>query len=210
MFRSLCAVMALLVSVGCGGGGRTSSGGSAVGTLAVTWMSSGVWVSHVGNPGIIGDSDEGTFEIEFDAMATGADVWLNGAEPDLSGLGDALGLALEFSEKGDAVLLGATFTSPSGALMVGVPGVDARFLVRNGETERFVVTAVVRALADGFVVVRIVDIVYGDVTGESDVSYASDLEQLFTPDIFLGSFGYVDPYSGSFGYDLPTTVGGKG
>lgn len=189
MSRMLLAVVAVFVSlffVGCGGGGGSTSS-APVGVMTAEWMSSGVWVSHVADPSVPGDADEGTFQIEFDVTANGGDIWLNATKPDLSGDGHAMGLELVFNGKGDAVLLATTLVSPSGATMTGVPGVDARFLIRSGETERFQMTAVVRALADGFYVVRIGDIVYGDESGGSDVSYVGDLDLFFTPDLFLST-----------------------
>lgn len=182
-FGVLAVVLALTA---CGGGGVSTSG-ARIGVPEVMWMSSGVWVSHVADPSVPGDADEGTFEIEFAVTSAGGDAWFNGTKPDLSGDGHATGLEFVFNGKGDAVLRDATFVSPTGALMVGVPGVDARFLVREGEIERFKVTAIVRALADGFVIVRISDIVYGGPSAGADMSYLGDLDAFFTPDLFLST-----------------------
>lgn len=144
-------------------------------------------ISHVGD--IVGsgagDDDQGTFEIVFDVTAFDGDVYIDGTSPTLTGAGALLDLNL--SETGTHALTSATITSPSGATMSGVANADARFLVAEGTTERFKVTAVVVVSVDGFASIAVADIVYALTNVTGTTSYTFNLADFKTTDLYMNA-----------------------
>ncbi|HYE22836.1 MAG TPA: peptidoglycan-binding protein [Candidatus Paceibacterota bacterium] len=124
-------------------------------------------------------ADRGTFEITFDVTAFDSDVYVDGTAPDASGTTES---DLEVSGSGT---LSAVITSPTGATLSGTQNADARFLVEEGDTERFTITANITATTDGFFSVAVGDIRYAlsDVTG--NLTYDFNLDDFKTDSIYL-------------------------
>ena len=151
------------------------------------FVSSSATITHVGD--IVGsgagDDDQGTFTVVFDVTAFDGDVYIDGTSPTLTGAGALLDLDL--TETGTHALTSATITSPTGATLTGTANADARFKVASGETERFMVTAVVTVSVDGFASIAVADIVYAltDVTGTT--SYTFNLDDFKTGDLYMNA-----------------------
>ena len=144
-------------------------------------------ISHTGD--IVGsgagDDDQATFTITFDVTAFGGDIYLDGTSPSLTGAGAITDLSLVTT--GTVALTSAVLTSPSGATMTGTINADSRFLVEEGQTERFMITVISTVSADGLTHLKLDDIVYAltDVTGTT--SYTFNLDDFKTADIYMNA-----------------------
>ena len=149
-------------------------------------------ISHVGD--IVGsgagDDDQGTMTITFDVTAFDGPIYIDGTIPALTGGGTATDLDIA-TTAGTPLLTAATLTSPSGATLTPTSTVnaDARFEVLEGETERFMITAVVTpsTTADATVSVSVLNILYALTDVDGDITYTFNLTDFKSPDLYLNA-----------------------
>ncbi len=148
----------------------------------------GVKVALVGTPtavkiaGEVGGTppgDSGTFTVNFDVTAFGADMYIDATAPDATG-----GTTESDVDVTGAGTLTCTMTSPSGATL------STSYLVRETETERFAVTCDIRDgatdLVDGFFDVLLTNLAYAITDAQTvNIDYTFDLSDFKTPQIFL-------------------------
>lgn len=165
--------------------------GTATGE-AITLRSTGISVALVGTPTVVksaGDpgaspavSDSGMFSITFDVTAYGGDMWIDKTAPDASGGATESDLDVT----GTGTLTG-TITNVSGATTPETAGTNA-FVVREGTTQRFTVTANVLATASGFFDVALTNILYATSDVDGDTVYDSGMSSFKTGQIFLTDY----------------------
>ncbi len=151
-------------------------------------LCSGIKVALVGTPtavkiaGEVGGTppgDSGTFTVNFDVTAFGADMYIDATAPDATG-----GTTESDVDVTGAGTLTCTMTSPSGATL------STSYLVRETETERFAVTCDIRDgatdLVDGFFDVLLTNLAYAITDAQTvNIDYTFDLSDFKTPQIFL-------------------------
>lgn len=155
--------------------------GSAIGEIQ-TFFEDGIMVKLVSTSAVktAGDaaateSDSGLFEITFDVTAFGNEVHIDKTAPDATG--GATESDLDVTGTGT---LTAEITSSTGA----DEGTDG-FLVEEGTTERFTISANVLATASGFFNVKLGSILYALTDVDGDVVYNSDLTDFKTSSLNL-------------------------
>jgi peptidoglycan hydrolase-like protein with peptidoglycan-binding domain len=126
----------------------TEMSGNALGKVQ-TFRDTGIQVSLVSATHVstaIGGAgtalpDKGTYQITFDVTAFGGDMWVDGTKPTLAGT-DSIDLGIVSPGTGT---LDADIVSVSNpvATMTGTINTTSRFLVSEGDTQRFKITAVV-------------------------------------------------------------------
>ncbi len=171
----------------------TEMTGSAVGN-AMTFRSTGISLVLVGSPtasvakGLAGSPDLGTYTMTFDATAFGGNMYIDGTKPNLTGTA-AADLDI-IPGAGGTGTQDATIVSIAGsgsiATRTGTINADARFLVPEGETKRFVITSVVTpTVAGGQYSVALAALRYDvtDVTGT--LNYTTNLVDFVTPSVNL-------------------------
>lgn len=153
----------------------------------VTLADTNAFISHTGDVagGGAGDDDQATFTIEFDVTAFDGDIYIDGTSPDLTG--GATESDLDLATTGTVALTSATITSSTGATLTGTINADARFLVEEGTTETFVVTAVGTVSADGFASVSLESILYALTDVDGDIVYTFNLDDFKTDDLFMNA-----------------------
>lgn len=147
--------------------------------IAVKFVSSDAEISHAGDVANTTDSDQGTFTITFDVTAFGGDVYIDGTKPDETGGATESDLFVSNTD----TYVDSNITSPTGATLSGTQDADARFLVNEDETERFTVTFVTTAGADGLFQVELDSILYALTDVDGDLQYTFNLDDFKTPSI---------------------------
>lgn len=132
--------------------------------------------SHVGDIANTNDHDEGTFKLTFDVTAFDGDIWLDKTLPDETGGATES----DVDVVGTDTYITSSITSPTGA----TEGTNA-FKVIEGETERFTITFVAAAGADGLFQVKLGSILYALTDIDGDLVYNFDLSDYKTAELSL-------------------------
>jgi len=166
----------------------TETSGSAVGIastvhdsgIQVAFVTSTAVVSHAGDVANTTDSDQGTFTITFDVTAFDGDMYIDGTKPTE---GAAAASIARVNVSNTDTYVDSNIRSSTGATLSGTVDADARYLVLEGQTERFTVTYVTTAGADGLFQVSLVGLSYaaGDNTG--DTLYNFNLDEFKSPSL---------------------------
>jgi hypothetical protein len=134
------------------------------------------------DPGVISTNDQGTFTITFDVTAFDGDAYIDHTAPARSGgvTESDLGITGGLSN-----LLASSVTSPSGA----TDGAEG-FRVREDQTERFAITAVLESATitpttSAFYQVSLDNLRYALSDVEGDISYTSNLTDFKAGPLFL-------------------------
>lgn len=147
----------------------------------VEFVDSDAYISHAGDISNTTDSDQGTFTITFDVTAFGGDVYIDGTKPDETGGATESDLTVI----GTDTYIDSSIVSPTGATLSGTINADARFLVEEDTTERFTITFVTEAGADGLFEVDLASILYALTDVDGDLTYTFNLEDFKTPSISM-------------------------
>lgn len=170
----------------------TEMTGSAVGEVQ-TFQGTGIAVALVSSTGTVamgasGSPDLGTYTLTFDVTAFGGDMYIDGTKPLLTGT-DAIDLDI-IPATGGTGTQDAVITSSTGATRTGTINTTARFLVREGETERFTITSVVTpTVAGGLYAVKLASLSYddadNDITDITGQEYTTNLTDFVSPSVNL-------------------------
>ncbi|MFA6077239.1 MAG: peptidoglycan-binding domain-containing protein [Candidatus Paceibacterota bacterium] len=163
----------------------TEKTGSALGEVQ-TFRSTGINVVLVGTTadvakGLTTAPDVGTYTITFDVTAFGADMYIDGTKPTLTGEDST---TLTINDPGTSTQT-AVITSPTGATMTGTVDTTSRFLVTEGETERFTITSIVTpTVTGGLTAVSLTSLAYDDadidLVDATNIEYTTNLTQFIT------------------------------
>lgn len=168
----------------------TEMTGSAIGE-AQGFRSTGVTLALVGTPTAsvsLGDpaapaSDSATFTMTFDVTAFGADAWIDSSNP--TALGGATESDLDVTGTGTLV---ATITNVSGGSATPeTAGTDA-FVVREGTSQRFTITAHELATASGYFNVALTDLLYAATDVDGDTQFTTGLSSFKTGNVYLNNY----------------------
>ncbi len=148
--------------------------------IMVTFVSASAVESHSGDIGLALDHDEGTFKVVFDVTAFDGDAYIDATAPHVAGT-----LASDYDMTGTATYISSLIDSPTATS--GGSGLTAGFLVNEGTTDRFTITVVAAAGADGFFKMSIEGIRYviGTAFAEGATSHAFNLDEFETESISL-------------------------
>ena len=147
----------------------------------VVLISTTAVISHAGDISNTSDSDQGTFTITFDATAFDGSIYIDGTKPIETGSANESDLDVVGTDS----YIDSSITSPTGATRTGTINADARFLVKEDDTERFTITFVTEAHADGLFQVSLTDIRYALTNVNGDISYTFNLEDFVTDSISM-------------------------
>jgi len=140
-------------------------------------------ITHTGDPANVGiDQDEGTYSITFNVTAFGDDMTVDHDAP-LEEVSNNANSESSLSLSGTAGLT-AIISSPSGA-SDGTNG----FLVEEGTTEKFMITAHVVPTVSGYSKLSLLGVSYAigsDADGDTD--YAFNLNDFKTSDLYLNVY----------------------
>ena len=148
--------------------------------INVAFVSSSATISHAGDINNTTDSDEATFVITFDVTAFGADMYVDGTEP-VEGTGSASIHHVTIS--GTDTLVDANIRSSTGAVLGGALDADGWYEVVEGTTERFIITYISRAGADGLSQATLGGLSYGTDAATGTILYNYNLAEFKTPSI---------------------------
>lgn len=129
----------------------TEKTGNVVGN-AQTFQDTGINVvlvstSAVAAKGLTTQPDRGTFTITVDVTAFGGDMWVDGTKPTLAGTNSAdMDIIAPATS---AATADADIKTSTGAIMTGTIDTTSRFLVSEGQTERFTITVVATPVTVG-------------------------------------------------------------
>lgn len=143
----------------------------------VVFLESGMMLQFISGQSFLNTPpNSGTFEITFSATAFDNDVYIDKSTPLTNGgTGEAdLGII------GVGNLVSAVITTTSGATST-----PQAFMVEEGETEQFTITAVVQSAVDGFSQVSLENLVYALTNIDGNLSYTYGLDEFVTPTLFL-------------------------
>jgi peptidoglycan hydrolase-like protein with peptidoglycan-binding domain len=117
--------------------------GIQVSLVSASWVSTAIGGAGTGNP------DLGTYQMTFDVTAFGGDMYVDGTKPTLAGT-NSIDLDI-IPATGGTGTLDADIVSVSSpvATMTGTINTTSRFLVSEGETQRFKITAVITPTVAG-------------------------------------------------------------
>ena len=134
--------------------------------------------------GASGAKDIGTYTITFDVTAFGSDVYVDGTKPSVDGTGATASWV---------IINGAN--TPTEDVIIRAPGVtalgsldaDARYLVADGTTQRFVITSVVTpgASAAGLTSVQLTKLDYALTNVDGTIQHTTGLGSFVTPSVNL-------------------------
>ena len=166
----------------------TETSGSAVGGTSVVhdtginveFVSSSATISHAGDINNTTDSDQGTFTITFDVTAFDADMYIDGTKP-IEGTGSASIHHVAISNTDTYV--DSNIRSSTGATLSGDLDADGEYQVLEGQTERFTITYVTTAGADGLFQVSLEGLSYGTAAATGTILYDFNLDEYKTPSI---------------------------
>lgn len=165
----------------------TDLSGGAVGNL-VYFRSKGINVSLVSTVATLipGDqvghtADAVQATITFDVTAFGGDMWIDHTAPDASG--GATESDLDVLGTGTLLATIQNVASSSTATPE-TDGTDA-FVVREGTTQRFVITSHVLATAAGYFNVALTDLLYAQSDIDGDTQYVTGLSSFKTSNVYL-------------------------
>lgn len=163
--------------------GSASSSASEVRDVSfnVTFVESDSEISHAGDISNATDSDQGTFTITFDVTAFGGNIYIDGTKPDETGGTTESDLAVT----GTDTYVDSNIRSSTGATLTGTEDGDARYLVEEDTTERFTITFVTEAGADGLFQVSLGSILYALTDVDGDITYTFGLEDFKTPSLSM-------------------------
>jgi len=137
--------------------------------------------SHAGDISNTSDSDQGTFTITFSVTAFDGSIYIDGTKPIEAGGNNECDLDVVGTDN----YIDSSITSPTGATMSGEINADARFLVKEDDTERFTITFVTEAYADGLFQVSLENIRYALTDTDGDISYTFGLEDFVTDSLSM-------------------------
>jgi len=170
----------------------TEMTGSALGEAQV-FRDTGIQVSLVSTTadvalGASGSPDLGTYTITFDVTSFGGDMWVDGTKPTLTGA-DSIDLDIVPATGGTGTQ-DAVITSPTSATMTGTINTTSRFLVSEGETERFTITSVVTpTVAGGLYSVALASLAFDDadinLVDATNIEYTTNLVDFVSPSVNL-------------------------
>ena len=135
--------------------------------------------THAGDISNASDHDQGTFLITFDVTAFDGDVYIDGTKPDESGGSTESDLTVT----GTDTYVDSNIRSSTGATISGTLDADAQYLVAEDDTERFTITFVTEAGADGLFKVSLADIRYALTAVDGTLSYTFNLDDFKTPSL---------------------------
>ncbi len=147
--------------------------------IVVEFVSADAEISHAGDVANTTDSDQGTFTITFDVTAFGGNVYIDGTKPDETGGATESDLFVSNTD----TYVDSNITSPTGATLTGTIDADARFKVNEDDTERFTITFVTTAGADGIFYIELDSILYALTDVDGDIQYTFNLDDFKTPSI---------------------------
>lgn len=130
--------------------------------------------------------DAGTFTITFDVTANGDDVWVDHTAPTI----DTSLVGTDLVQTGTGTLVATLENIAGGSVAPETAGTHG-FAVRNGTTQRFVVTAHVSATADGYFNIGIGTAGIGYNVGEDadgDVAYTTGLTAFKTANLYMNEY----------------------
>jgi len=148
--------------------GSVSSTASEVRDIGINvkYISSTATISHAGDINNTTDSDQGTFTITFDVTAFGADMYLDGTKPTEAAAGADI---IHVSVSNTDTYVDSNVRSSTGATLGGVLDANGWYLIEQDTTERFTVTYVTTAGADGLFQVSIVSLNYSEAAETGDI-----------------------------------------
>lgn len=147
--------------------------------IMVEFVEADAEISHAGDVANTTDSDQGTFVITFDVTAFGGSVYIDGTKPTESGGTTESDVFVSNTD----TYVDSNIVSPTGATRTGTIDADSRFRVDEDETERFTITYVTTAGADGLFYVEVDNILYALTDVDGDISYTFNLDDFKTPAI---------------------------
>lgn len=149
--------------------------------VEVTFVSADADISHAGDVANTNDHDQGTFTITFDVKAFGGDIYVDGTKPSEAGGTTESDMGVT----GTDTYIDSNIRSSTSATLSGTLDGDARYKVSEGQTERFTITYVTQAGADGLFTVELDNLLYAVSDVDGDVSYTFNLDDFKTPSLFM-------------------------
>ncbi len=128
-------------------------------------------------------SPTGVFTITFGVTAFGDDIVVDNSQPNLNGTVNTSGTDesdLNLTSTGTGTLDGAFLESLGGATQV-----SNGFIVEEGDTEQFQITALVTATTDGFFKVGMGNLVFALSNVDGTEAYTINMDEFETNNIFL-------------------------
>lgn len=141
----------------------------------LAFVSSTAVVSHAGDVANTSDHDRGTFTMVFDVTAFDGDIYIDETAPIETGDGTMSDLTIT----GTDTYVTSSITSPTATDSTNSLKVD------EGTTDRFTITVVLEAGADGLFKVELADLLYALTDVDGDLSYTFNLDDFETPQLFL-------------------------
>jgi peptidoglycan hydrolase-like protein with peptidoglycan-binding domain len=173
----------------------TEMTGSAVGEaqafrdtgINVAFVSSTATISHAGDINNTLDHDQGTFTITFDVTAFGDDMYIDGTKP-TDAAADAVMARVSISGSSTDTYVDSNIRSSTGAVLGGTVDANGWYEVLNGTTERFTITYVTAAAADGLFQMSLLSLAYVPTTGATGTTmYNYDMANYLTPSLNMNA-----------------------
>ncbi len=153
--------------------------------INVAYVSSTATISHAGDINNTLDHDQGTFTITFDVTAFGDDMFIDGTKP-TDAAADAV--MARVSVTNTDTYVDSNIRSSTGAVLGGTIDANGWYEVVDGTTERFTITYVTEAGADGLFQMSLLSLAYVATTGATgDTMYNYNMADYLTPSLNMNA-----------------------